>query len=1205
MAVRQSIHRPPTHATPHAFADGSKSVHSHAVTTDARYMTPRIQSEDLMLGKHRNDVEIRRNTMLVPEGANSNRYPVPEQVGPIKRPPTTTGQRKDHSHDTRPPIAVSPFGTVGDLNAETDLNLAKAPTTSTTANSQARIRERVDQEADLAVHNAPVSNNVKETDSDMIRTQEPVRPSIGQLRTSFSTRKDNLHDPPPNYAKSQFQPSVQESAARGHIGLATVEPSIGDDPIGNPPTKVLPAETKASAHTIAVQEQSGLSTVHPATSAGFKGNENPLSSNLSSTVSNAFLTHNRQVEDVGITRGAAALSQQTPQNSGSPRFSSQPQSNAKPQIADLHKDQPHGVDVTIASHTEPPVVRQLDTTAKSHGPLQGAYAATIAVGPSVTHNTNTPSHLKPDHRELETSRRAGYDTELVTQPLHMTADLKQVDLVSRQWVANTPVLNSAILSSGPDNSRKLSRHDSPDTRSRATVFGQLAESRSTGPSNVNQENPQLATQVQTTAAVPDPGSLAPAPDRVPQLRIRHPIKEFDPMREADSVKASRNLKPSVSAIVPVPAPLASHTKVGANTIHDPSIEQHARAIESSRKEIGGNRDDFQHQRRRKGSPDAKFYEIDGVPVVSPWATNLKRVSQDDTDDTNRLIEPLANGLPLKQTTDIGGDAVNQNHGVAHIPLQKTDADLLRSTRPAVQQLPIVSDKIGLEWNFPQTPHPKIHHPVLSELLSSPPPRSIIPNLILSPSAQGTSGYEQRDNGALMNAIGHPDQLKVRDTPQEWSKQELDLKRPNFPREGIQALGNRAGRIQSNRKSVITVTQTGDFPSNPLHLTESSHQLLGTQAMVDGTLHRDSIEQSVQESRDQKNLDLMTYPVQGSREKGFVNRETTSQATNLRGGGGVLNSRNEIPSQPLPTSPQNYFARHQHLTSLPTPLMTPGHLVQDPPRAATPAIPQLSHTRMRPNPEYAQSPPLPRAPSEETILMTPSSLTKSLTLKPTPSRQSNASSVDSKTGKKAGLFSRFIRTSMKTTPGRSYETLHPNSSSKTPESSPGHSKGITTLHGSTTTLVTAPNTSAQPTPIPVSENPPVTSVFTPFKYLTSKKQRSLSLASMEARDGRAVSRLSLKQRSVEVHSLNLQLSTVVGSPTASIHSNAVIPLPPIRDSRQATNEWLINEEDYAQSRPKGRRRPGVVIVADEDAPEDRQRPRRMPTKYRSAGKRKET
>lgn len=1038
-----------------------------------------------MLGKqHRNDVEIRRNTMLVPEGANSNRYPMAEQVGSIKRPPTTTGQKKDHGHDTRPPIAVSSFGTVGDLNAETDW--ARAPTTLTIAHSQARIRERVDQEVNLPGHNAPTSNNAKkETDSDMTRTQEPVRSPVGQLRTSSSTRKE-VQDPPPNSAKSQSQPSVQESATHGHIGSSTVEPSIGDDHIGNPPTKVLLAEIQAPVHTIAVQEQSGLLTVHPATSAGSKGN-------VSSTVSNAFLTHNRQVEDVGISRGGPTLSQQTPQNSASPRFSPPLQSHAKSQIANLHKDQSHGVDVTIALHTEPPVVRQLDTTAKSHSPLQGAYAATIAVGPSITHNTDT-SYLRPGHRELETSRRAGYDTELVTQPLHMIADFKQVDLVSRQWVPNTPVPNSAILSSGPDSSRKLLRHDSPDSRSRAT---QLAQSRGSGPSNAYQDSPQLATQVQTTAAVPDPRSLAPAPDSVPQLKIRHPVKEFDQMREAEvSVNASRNLKPPVPAIVPDPAPLASHTKVGANTIHDPSLEQYFRAIESSRKEIGGNRD----ERRRKDSPDAKSYEIDGVTIVSPWATSLKRVSQDNTDDTNRLMEPLSNEIPRKHATDIGGNAVNRNHGVAHTPLQKTDADLLRSTRPAVQQLPIVSDKIGSVWNFPQTPHPKIHHPVLSELLSSPPPRSIIPDLILSPSAQGTLGYEQRDNGTLANAIGHPDQLQVRDAPQEWSKQELDPKPPNFPREGIQVLGNRAGRRQSNRKSVITVTQTGDFPSNPPHLTESSHQLLATQAVVDGTLHHGSTEQSVQEARDQKNLDLMTYPVQGGREKGFVNRETTSQATNLRGGGGVLKSRNEIPSQPLP---QNYFARHQHLASLPTPSMASRHLDQDTPRAATPAIPQLSHTRMRPNPEHAQTPPLPRAPSEETILMTPSSITKSLTLKPTSSRQSNASSVDSKTGKKAGLFSRFIRTSKKTTP----EIWHPNSSSKTPESSPGHSKGTTTLHGSTTTLVTAPNTSAQPTPIPVPENPPVASVFTPFKYVTSKKQRSLSLSSMEARDGRAVSRLS--------------------------------------------------------------------------------------------------
>ena len=74
----------------------------------------------------------------------------------------------------------------------------------------------------------------------------------------------------------------------------------------------------------------------------------------------------------------------------------------------------------------------------------------------------------------------------------------------------------------------------------------------------------------------------------------------------------------------------------------------------------------------------------------------------------------------------------------------------------------------------------------------------------------------------------------------------------------------------------------------------------------------------------------------------------------------------------------------------------------------------------------------------------------------------------------------------------------------------------------------------------------------------------------------------------------------------MHSTTPLPLPPIRDPWQATHEWLIKEEDHAQARPKGRRhRPGVVIEAREDAPEDRERRlKRNPTKHRSSARRQE-
>lgn len=1069
--------------------DGPKSVHSHAIIADTRYTTPRIQSEDLVLGRHRDDVEIRPNPIPVQDGGDSHRYLVPEQVGST-RPSTTSGQTKDRRHDTHPPIPVFQFGVNVGLNAENGPNLTKAPITSTFVNPQSRIRERIDQDADLSMHNAPMSISVKnETDSDMARIQERMELPIVQPQTNFGARKDPL----PDYENLHSQFSVQESAAHGHTEFLAVEPFINNWPSDNrndfsgaPPTKEILVESQGPFHANVVQGHSGLEVIRPATSLGFKDNKI-----ISSVVCNAPSMHNRQIEDVAITLGASAPSQ-TPRNDGSPKFSSQQQSNTKPQVANIHRDQTGGVDLAITSYTDPPVIRPLDETAMSPDPHHGVYATTISVGSSIVHNTTTPLQLRPDHRELEATRRAGYDMELATQQSHVTANPKQVDLVSRQYVANTPVMNSAVIPSDSHNSKKLLKHGSPDSRCRTTAFSRPAEPRGTVPSNASQANAPPTIQVQTAIAVSDPSPLAP--DRVPQLKIRHPIKEFNPKQAEVGVKTSRNAEASIS-VIPIPT---SHTKVNVTNNHEPSPEQEVRAIELSRKDLGYSKDDSQYHRRLEGSPDTKSYKIEDVhiPVASP--VDLSTISQDNVHGPDRLNESSANELPSKQTTN---HQVNQNHGITRISCQKTEVDLLRSVRPALQQLPMSSDQTGLERNITQTPHPKIHHPVLSEILSSPPPRKIVPvNLLLSPSMQGTSVYEQRDVKALRNGSGDPDQSKLRDPSQELSKLEIDARRPV---EEVQASGNRAGRIQSNSRSAIAVSQSGDLPTIPLLLTESSNQLPATRTPLHG-----SIEQSGQDARDQKKAIDKSYPARESREKASANHETTSQTSNLRGAG-VSVSRNLIPSQPLPTSSQKFSTR-QLSASIPA----SGRLTREPLRTATPAIPQDSHNRMRSNPDYVQS-PLPRAPSEETILLTPSSLNKTLALKPTPSRQSNAGSVDSKTGKKVGLLGRFMKTSTKTAPGRSYETWHPNSSSKTPESSPGHSKGITALHDSTTTLVTTPNTktlsnTAHPNSVSIPDNPPVTNVFTPFKYLTSKKNRSISLASMEARDGRAVSHVFLKQ-----------------------------------------------------------------------------------------------
>lgn len=237
-------------------------------------------------------------------------------------------------------------------------------------------------------------------------------------------------------------------------------------------------------------------------------------------------------------------------------------------------------------------------------------------------------------------------------------------------------------------------------------------------------------------------------------------------------------------------------------------------------------------------------------------------------------------------------------------------------------------------------------------------------------------------------------------------------------------------------------------------------------------------------------------------------------------------------QAISQLPQSSFSstypsnRHQHSASLPVsfaPPPPPQSLAknEDPapvdPRTST--YRTTSHYQTTFTPFQAKTFPvnvstadasivsIPNAPSEETILKTPSSLAHSMMLKPTPSRQSEAPSVSSV--KKGGLFKMFRRTSTPA-PTPQYEVWHPNVNATTPDSSPGHGKSTRVAH-ETQAESSSPKKAAPAVefsiPVPIhgqSERKGSHShVFSPFKYLTSKRIRTVSIASVEAQDGTAV------------------------------------------------------------------------------------------------------
>jgi hypothetical protein len=178
-----------------------------------------------------------------------------------------------------------------------------------------------------------------------------------------------------------------------------------------------------------------------------------------------------------------------------------------------------------------------------------------------------------------------------------------------------------------------------------------------------------------------------------------------------------------------------------------------------------------------------------------------------------------------------------------------------------------------------------------------------------------------------------------------------------------------------------------------------------------------------------------------------------------------------------------------------------------------------------NPAGASNPPihnstttLAATTSEETILMTPSSLAHPMMLKPTTSRQSVTPSVASQADRKTGggIFRMFRKTSaqaapppLQAVPPPHYEVWHP--TVQTPNSSPGHSNVVVPNPAPIAKPPQPPSAPKAPAPISIpvhihgatertTQNP---NVYTPFRFLRSRKPHSISHASVEAQDGTAV------------------------------------------------------------------------------------------------------
>ncbi|KAJ7470698.1 hypothetical protein FB451DRAFT_1368486 [Mycena latifolia] len=282
------------------------------------------------------------------------------------------------------------------------------------------------------------------------------------------------------------------------------------------------------------------------------------------------------------------------------------------------------------------------------------------------------------------------------------------------------------------------------------------------------------------------------------------------------------------------------------------------------------------------------------------------------------------------------------------------------------------------------------------------------------------------------------------------------------------------------------------------------------------------------------------------------------------------------SLPVPSNipPVGTSSRSVMPTSSPNPVAeAPPVLLQSSSRSSvTPGSSSNSHT-------------VPRVPSEESILKTPSSLAPSV-LHPSISRTSIPSSVASETRKK-GILGMFRSKAAQQQPQSSaVDVRHPTGSSKTIDRRP---QGTASGRESRARRGRSPTDSDEsisrykkkaPPPIvvpnpalPISDRKSPNSRVFPFRYLTTKRNRRISTASMDAEDGTAP-------------------NTVMGSPTASLQSSQMpAQSPPQRDPRAATQDWRNQEESDVMARGKPRRmRPGVVFDVAEDPLEETKRSR---------------
>ena len=423
---------------------------------------------------------------------------------------------------------------------------------------------------------------------------------------------------------------------------------------------------------------------------------------------------------------------------------------------------------------------------------------------------------------------------------------------------------------------------------------------------------------------------------------------------------------------------------------------------------------------------------------------------------------------------------------------------------------------------------RIQHPGLAEILSpsfnkndNEPPSSSTAHhqLTNSPTVFSKSGLSLRFQGPLDkqrpdDKLASPNSLPARQSLSDLRHKEEERSHES-PKRQLQQSSTTFFRsaylenlLSDPHRGVSTPSNDpspSSHPSNALHLPHT------TSSGPDGIIRPFLESRVINKKPGQSDISFPEVPI--STGGPFQVEELASRMIRPSS---ILDSKplsNSIPHRATtPLRDSTSTSRHHHSMSLPVHLVPSANVpsVDQPLRSA--AHPSLRHhsasqTKLSHTPPDSQSlaPKITHAASdsEETILMTPSSLARSVMLKPTVSRQSVAPSVSSQTARKGtGLFTMF-RSKTPAQPPPQYEIWHPK---KTAEPNMAPSGTLTSSFTFPEQEKTSASTPVPVTPAPTAKERPIqkSKIFTPFRYLTTKRNRAVSFVSVEAQDGTAVS-----------------------------------------------------------------------------------------------------